>query len=211
MQRQQAQQQPQQLSVFHMPNKVIILGSGMSVNNYKYTEGDTVWCPFSMYSPDIDEKINLYFGMHSNDSNRHKNMIELNNYPLDEIRKKFNCNYFTNTISYMLAYALYKGFDEIEIYGVDMNDKDEYINQRSSVMYWIGFARGKGVKVKISSNIDNPVFLYGYDNDKKKVLTDKIKSFINHAETEKKQSHNETQKNQYTGFIHALKVIINEI
>lgn len=40
-------------------------------------------------------------------------------YPLDAIIQRFG-NYFTNTISYMLALAIMEGFTEIGVYGVDM-------------------------------------------------------------------------------------------
>jgi hypothetical protein len=40
-------------------------------------------------------------------------------YPLDDMVKAFG-PYFTNTISYMIALAIWEGFTEIHIYGVDM-------------------------------------------------------------------------------------------
>ena len=47
-------------------------------------------------------------------------------YPLKRIAEKFNCDYFSNTICYMLAYALDKGYRKIRLYGIDMRETGEY-------------------------------------------------------------------------------------
>lgn len=64
---------------------------------------------------------------------------------------KMSVQYFSNTIAYMIAYAVYKGATEIEMYGVALLLKDEYANQRPCIEFWIGYAIGKGVKVTIHS------------------------------------------------------------
>ena len=70
-------------------------------------------------------------------------------YPLDEIIKELETDYFTNSISYMVAYAIYYGADEIAMYGVDMAQDEEYAKERPSVEYFVGYARAKGVPVYI--------------------------------------------------------------
>ena len=87
-------------------------------------------------------------------------------FPIDEMPIK----YFTNSIAYMIAYAIHKGATEIEMYGVPLIYVDEYTRQLPCVEYWIGYARGKGIKVTIhgSTNIFSPkpyTGLYGYDWD----------------------------------------------
>ena len=83
-------------------------------------------------------------------------------YPLKRIIKKFNCNYFSDTIAYILAYAIdqttitHKGkvkntgkcYQHIRLYGVDMQTKDEYETEKGGIEYWIGYARGLGIKVE---------------------------------------------------------------
>ncbi len=71
-------------------------------------------------------------------------------YPLNRIIKKFGSDYFTDTMCYMLAYAIDKNYTEINLYGVDMADRIEYIWEKGGLEYWIGYARGKGIKVNIS-------------------------------------------------------------
>jgi hypothetical protein len=66
-------------------------------------------------------------------------------FPLD----KMPIEYFDNSIAYMIAYALYKGATEIEMYGVALIVEKEYSWERPCVEFWIGYAMGKGVKVTV--------------------------------------------------------------
>lgn len=88
-------------------------------------------------------------------------------YPLKRIANKFECNYFSNTICYMLAYAIDKATAKVDsevyllyplklrLYGIDMMQKTvegrgEYTLEKGGIEYWIGYARGLGIKVEIS-------------------------------------------------------------
>lgn len=86
-------------------------------------------------------------------------------YPIDAIIKEFG-RYFTNTVSYMIALAIYEDVDEIGLWGVDMAHYSEYGTQRPSCEYFIGLARGKGIPVHIpteSSLLSNRI-LYGQED-----------------------------------------------
>jgi len=87
-------------------------------------------------------------------------------YPLEEIKEKFladtNVLYFTSTVAYAIALALYLEYDRIEIYGVEMETDTEYRYQRAGVGYWVGLATGAGVDVYASCNIFKEP-LYGYE------------------------------------------------
>jgi hypothetical protein len=97
--------------------------------------------------------------------NTHRNKtLKSTVYPMETINKKFKArNFFSNTISYMIAYALHihtkvkdgriyvhDGFKKIWIYGVDMLTKDEYELEKGGIEYWIGYAQGLGIEVEIS-------------------------------------------------------------
>lgn len=86
-------------------------------------------------------------------------------YPLKRISDKFEANgFFSNTISYMIAFALDmstkkvdgklvlngKGFKKIRFYGVDMLTSDEYNLEKGGLEYWIGYAKGLGIKIEIT-------------------------------------------------------------
>ncbi|MGE5404617.1 MAG: hypothetical protein ACM3PP_06725 [Candidatus Saccharibacteria bacterium] len=116
-------------------------------------------------------------------------------YPLEEIIAHFNRQYFKSTLDYMLALALYEGFEEIHIYGVDMAAGSEYSHQKPSLEYWIGRAEGMGVKVVLPAGSDllKAYFRYGYDEEKEGDLL--IKARAKSAELAKNAA--EFQKNYY--------------
>ena len=68
-------------------------------------------------------------------------------YPLQEVIEFFGTKYFTNTISYMLALAIYEGFERIRLYGVDAPYGGIYFMEKSGLEYWIGRAQQKGIEV----------------------------------------------------------------
>lgn len=87
-------------------------------------------------------------------------------FPKDLICQEFG-RYFTNSISWEIALAIYEGFEAIHVYGVDMAQDDEYAHQRPSCEYFIGFARGRGISVYIpdKSDLCKTLWLYPYEDD----------------------------------------------
>lgn len=96
-------------------------------------------------------------------------------FPKDEIIAEFQrrgykgAAYFTNSISWMFAFAMLEGFRTIALYGVDMANDSEYGWQRPSCEYFIGLAEGLGVEVIIppSSDLLKCTQLYGFESDNK--------------------------------------------
>ncbi len=80
-------------------------------------------------------------------------------YPKEEVIKEFDGRYFTSSIALMLALAIQQKADEIGIWGVDMAANDEYAYQRPCCEYYIGIARGRGIKVTIAK--DSPLVRAG--------------------------------------------------
>lgn len=60
--------------------------------------------------------------------------------------------YLPSTISYQLALALYEGFREVHLYGIDLNTGGEYAWQKAGVEFLLGFAAASGVKVVLPEN-----------------------------------------------------------
>lgn len=100
-------------------------------------------------------------------------------YPLSEIIAEFG-NYFTNSISFMIALAIHEGFEEIHIYGVDMAVGAEYIAQRPSCEHIIGWAQGKGIRVFIphQSDLLKSRFLYGFQEDEENAFNRKCDASV---------------------------------
>jgi hypothetical protein len=71
-----------------------------------------------------------------------------NLYPYQKITEKYG-TFFTCSVSWMIALAIEQGYDEIALYGIDLNCKDEYKEQRPSVLYFLGIAQGKGIKITL--------------------------------------------------------------
>jgi len=95
---------------------------------------------------------------------KHKDVPASVKYPKSEIVEAFG-TYFTNAIAWMLALAIHKEPDEIHLYGCDMSTKDEYAVQRPCLEYFIGIARGAGIRVYIppSSDLLKSSRLYGFE------------------------------------------------
>ncbi|MFH1730133.1 MAG: hypothetical protein ABIF82_00600 [Planctomycetota bacterium] len=109
-----------------------------------------------------ESKIPIYMQKHFDDIPR---SIE---YPIDLMVKLWG-DYYTNSISYMIALATFMEYKEIHIYGVDMATDLEYQVQRPSVEYFVGVAVGAGRTVYIPPQADvlKTTYLYGYDDGKR--------------------------------------------
>ena len=84
-------------------------------------------------------------------------------YPIDEVLAKFPTRFFSNTIAYMMAYALLhtktiqesndpmpkvvEGYKKIWFYGMDMMSNSSYMQEKGGVEYWMGVALGMGVEL----------------------------------------------------------------
>lgn len=112
-------------------------------------------------------------------------------YPVEAIFKEFP-RYFTSSVPWMLALALYEGVDELSIYGVDAFD-DEHVPFRAAIEYFIGLAQGRGIPVHIPPEADilKCRFQYGYEYP---VLLENINA--RHKELTEKAAHYEQERLQ---------------
>ena len=72
--------------------------------------------------------------------------------------------YFTSSIDYMIAHAVYEQVDRIEVYGIDLGIETEYIYQRPGMAFWLGQALARGIEVIIPHK--SPLYrggLYAYE------------------------------------------------
>jgi len=87
-----------------------------------------------------------------------KHIKKFTRMPFKSMVKRFKTEYYSDSICYMIAYALYlntrinrKGLLElkepmrIRMYGVDMHTRDEYATERGGIEYFIAIARTIGV------------------------------------------------------------------
>lgn len=87
-------------------------------------------------------------------------------YPYKEVEALYGSLYLTSSPAYMMALAILEGAHHIGVYGVDLaTDDHEYFWQRPCMESWIGFAKGKGIKVTIPdvSHIGKAAYSEGRD------------------------------------------------
>ena len=142
-------------------------------------------------------------------------------YPLEEMIKEFGVPrkkdgetpdaYFTNSISFMLALGIYKGFEEIHVYGVDMAVGTEYNEQRPSCEYYIGIAKGRGIKIylPLESDLLKTRFTYGYDEQREDAWVKKMQTTYDHLVKQKLSSDKAVYNQQivsakYEGALHVV-------
>jgi len=140
-------------------------------------------------------------------------------YPLGDVLRRFErlagVRYLTNTVSMMLALALYEhscegcGIARIGLWGIDMAQhglekggnngpfSSEYAKQRPSVEYWIGIAEGLGIKVTVPEQSDllKTACIYGYQHTesflKFHARQNELHQRIAHAQQREEAAHNE--------------------
>ena len=79
-----------------------------------------------------------------------KNIPSIKRYPIEDVMRRFKSDYFNSCIDYAIAYALFKGFTEIHLYGILMCvTEDEYYAQKPSAEHWGGVAIGMRVKFRV--------------------------------------------------------------
>lgn len=142
-------------------------------------------------------------------------------YPIEQMTLEFGIprpdgsglvdGYWTNSISMMIALAIYEGFEEIWVFGVDMAVASEYVEQRPSCEYYLGIAKGRGIKVvlPVESDLLKTRFVYGYEEDRKHAWEMKLEKTIKDMEARKKQADvlirdQQSVSDKYEGAITAL-------
>lgn len=89
-------------------------------------------------------------------------------YPLEAIRTFFADGElerdFHGSLAWMLALAIYEGFEAIDVFWCPMDDAP-HRKQVPSIRYWIGQARGRGISVRVHGDSAITAYepLYGYE------------------------------------------------
>ncbi len=72
-------------------------------------------------------------------------------YPIEEIEAELG-GYFTCSVAYMVALAIYERFDEIGLFGTDFIFKVDSGKQKECIEYFLGLAKGKGIRVHLGED-----------------------------------------------------------
>lgn len=98
-------------------------------------------------------------------------------YPIEKaIAYHGGLDYFMSTIAYMLALAGMEGFEEVHLYGINLAISDEYFYEKPNAEEWIGYLRGKGIKVYVpkASSLLKQYARYGYAIDARPAMSLKV-------------------------------------
>jgi len=160
--------------------RLAIVGAGITWRQAPFDDSEyTIWTTGSVSKilPRVDE----IFDIHGHDTvqpdevlNAKGSIVWLQDvrptvpnsrkFPIDKLILEYG-NIFNCSMVMMLGYALWLGYDHIELYGVDLADNTEYAKYRATFMYLVGRARGAGKKVIISegSLLFRDCKTYGYE------------------------------------------------
>jgi len=98
-------------------------------------------------------------------------------YPLDDVidmlgsyrwvweEQNGNADTFTSSMPYAIALAILKGYERIEMHGIELETNTEYMFQRDGMMFWKGFAIGRGIELIHFTPQFQHVRMYGYDGE----------------------------------------------
>ncbi len=120
--------------------------------------------------------------------------------------------YFNNSISWLVALAIYQGYKEIYIYGVNMAQDQalhsEYQHQRPSVEFYLGWARGAGIKIYLSPQSDILLCGWQYGRDDSARLMAKL--FKRDEELQHRMNQVRTDMNQFNSNAQAAANALNQ-
>lgn len=69
--------------------------------------------------------------------------------PIEKLEEKYG-KIFPGSMSMMLAWAAFKGWKKVYLYGIDLVTETEYGKQRPFFLYLMGFLRGQGMEIVVS-------------------------------------------------------------
>ena len=126
--------------------KVAILGK-LPTKQLAPFEDDT-WEIWTLnYQKEKLPRVDLWFDIHANNPNPDAD-ITRSNYPFKSAEKLVGGQYFNNSVSYMIAYAILKGYKEIALYGMRFTSDNEHRRgEYQNVRELIFFCKGRGIKV----------------------------------------------------------------
>ena len=132
-----------------MNKKVAILGKLPTKFEAPFDKKDwDIWTLNKHIDCEKLPRVDLWFDIHSRGIYEKANVTR-ENYPFKEAEELVGGQYFNNSISYMIAYAILNGYKEIALYGmkfsaaIESKRDGEYQNVRELIF----FARGRGIKV----------------------------------------------------------------
>jgi len=84
---------------------------------------------------------------------RYQEIPNSRRYPIEDIVEHFGIPYFTSTICYMIAAAIFEGFDHIILHRMhNCPASHEYFHQQACLHFWCGMAMSRKIKMSVSED-----------------------------------------------------------
>lgn len=96
---------------------------------------------------DPPKRVDKWFDLHKNGDRSYN--LNFDNFPFELCESIINGQYFNNSASYIIMYAIICGYKHIYLYGMRFNNSEEVRQaQFWNVRELIAFAKGKGIKIE---------------------------------------------------------------
>lgn len=102
----------------------------------------------------------------------HPDYPAITEYPIEDVLKEFQLDYFNSTAAWAVALAVFGGAEKISLWGIDFTYPDAHDAEkgRGCVEFWLGVAKARGIKVAMpkTTTLMDALYtrqerLYGYD------------------------------------------------
>lgn len=86
-------------------------------------------------------------------------------FPRQQVQGAFQSTRFTVSVDWLIGLALLEGFQRIVLNGIGTRFEPDFQFAHQGILYWIGFAEGRGVEVVVEgpSCYATPDKVYGYE------------------------------------------------
>jgi hypothetical protein len=123
-----------------------------------------IWTMGKHKDHDLIPRIDKCFDIHKNPTN--KDAIMRDEFPIDDCIRLVGGEYFNNTSSWLIAYAILEGATDIALYGMRFEqDHDLRQKQYNNVRELIFFAKGRGINVTSYDEVMLKEYKYADNQD----------------------------------------------
>ena len=132
------------------PKKVAILGKLETKYNAPFDDLSwEIWSMNKHWDEDMIPRVDVWFDIHKVPQKEDADVLR-DDFPFEECHKLAGGNYFNNITSYLIAYAITQGVEDIALYGMRFtSDHNHRSLELDNVRQWIFFAKGRGINVTI--------------------------------------------------------------
>lgn len=109
----------------------------------------------------VSEIEHVHFDMHSPRHHSDESILELyrgnedkikifthDMFPFEDISKMCPVRYFSSSVAYMIAYAVYTGYERIVLLGMDRFYREHNpLQVKAGIEFWLAFAKGRGCRI----------------------------------------------------------------